>query len=149
MHIGRGGGGANPSRRRSGPALKPLAENRAADRLGALANDFLKPGLHEALLTRRLEELLAQVSDESLVVALADLRDAEASDRVSRHLASIVARAIDRAPEGKRSDEAVRIATELFRRLQPFRDGRGDLKGDEPLDPARVLVALLQRLPDG
>jgi superfamily II DNA or RNA helicase/HKD family nuclease len=114
-----------------------------------LANEFLKPGLHEALLTRRLEELLAQIAEGALVADVAELRDAEASDRVSRHLAGIVARAIDRVPEGKRSDEAVQIALALIRRLQAFEDGKGDLDGDEPLDPARVLVALLQRLPDG
>jgi superfamily II DNA or RNA helicase/HKD family nuclease len=114
-----------------------------------LPNEFLKPGLHEALLTRRLEELLAQILGSTLVAEVDELRDAEASDRVSRHLAGIVARAIDRAPEGKRSNEAVRIATALIRRLQSFTDGKGDLEGDEPLDPARVLVSLLKRLPDG
>jgi superfamily II DNA or RNA helicase len=114
-----------------------------------LANEFLKPGLHEALLTRRLEDLLAQIADEALVADVDALRDAEASDRVSRHIAGIVARAIDRAPEGTRSDEAIRIAAALIRRLQPLTDGKRDLDGDEPLDPARVLVALLQRLPDG
>jgi HKD family nuclease len=114
-----------------------------------MASEFLKPGLHEALLTRRLEELLMAISDEALVADVTELRDAEASDRVSRHLAAIVARAIDRAPEGKRGDQAVRIAAELIHRLQPFTDGKLDLVGDAPLDPARVLVALLQRLPDG
>ena len=43
----------------------------------------LRPGLHEALLTRRLEELLAQIP-EALAVELEELRNAEASDRVSR-----------------------------------------------------------------
>jgi len=114
-----------------------------------MANEFLKPGLHEALLTRRLEELLTHISDVALVADVAAPRDAEASDRVSRHLAGIVARAIEQAPEGKRSNEAVRIAAELIRRLQPLTDGKGDFESDEPLDPARVLVALLQRLPDG
>ncbi len=114
-----------------------------------LAKEFLRPGLHEALLTRRLEELLKQIVDGPLVADVAELRDAEASDRVSRHLAGIVARAIDRAPEGKRSDEAIRIAVELIRCLRALTDGKGDLDSDEPLDPARVLVALLQRLPDG
>ncbi len=114
-----------------------------------MANESLKPGLHEALLTRKLDELLAQIAEGELVADVAELRDAEASDRVSRHLAGIVARAIDRVPEGNRSDEAVRIAAELIRRLQPFMDGKANLEGDELLDPARVLVALLQRLPDG
>ncbi len=124
----------------------------SAERLtdsAALASDSLKPGLHEALLTRRLEELLTQVDDGRFVAEVDALRDAEASDRVSRHLAGIVARAIDRAPEGRRSDEATRIAAELISRLQPLVDGKHDLGGDELPDPARVLVALLRRLPDG
>jgi len=114
-----------------------------------LANKSLRPGLHEALLTRRLEELLTQFEDGALVAEVDALRDAEASDRVSRHLAGIVARAIDRAPEGRRSDEAMRIAAELIRRLRLLLDGKPDLDGDELLDPARVLIALLRRLPDG
>jgi superfamily II DNA or RNA helicase len=114
-----------------------------------LKSDSLKPGLHEALLTRGLEELLTQLRDATLLADVAELRDAEASDRMSRHLASVLARAIDRAPEGKRSDEAVRIAVALIHRLQALMDGKGDLSGDEPVDPGRVLVALLQRLPDG
>jgi superfamily II DNA or RNA helicase len=114
-----------------------------------VANEFLKPGLHEALLTRRLEELLTQIADGALVADLDELRDAEASDRVSRHVAGIIARAIERAPEGKRSDEAVRIAGELIRRLQHLTEGKQSFDGDELLDPARVLVSLLRRLPDG
>jgi hypothetical protein len=69
-----------------------------------VTGESLKPGLHEALVTRRLDELLAQLSDGALVADLDDLRDAEASDRVSRHIAGIVARAIDEAPEGERSE---------------------------------------------
>jgi len=114
-----------------------------------LANEFLKPGLHETLLTRRLENFLGRITDGTLVPDLDDLRDAEASDRVSRHLAGIVARAIERAPEGKRSDEAARIATELIRRLELLMHGKHDFELDELVDPARVLVALLRPLPDG
>jgi superfamily II DNA or RNA helicase/HKD family nuclease len=120
-----------------------------AERLSRLADDFLKPGLHETLLTRRLEGLLERIADGTLVPDLDDLRDAEASDRVSRHLAGIVARAIDRAPEGKRRDEAARIAAELIRRLELITDAKHDFELDELVDPARVLVALLRPLPDG
>jgi superfamily II DNA or RNA helicase len=115
-----------------------------------LTGDYLRPGLHEALLTRRLEELLRQLPDATTLLAdVAELRDAEASDRISRHIAGVLARAIDQAPEGKRSDEAVRIAAALIRRLEALMDGKRDLSGDEPVEPARVLVALLKRLPDG
>ena len=68
---------------------------------------------------------------------------------MSRHLAGMLARAIERAPEGKRSAEAVRIAAALVENLQALTDGKSDLDDDEPVDPGRVLVALLQRLPDG
>ena len=57
-------------------------------------------------------------------------------------------RSIERR-KGGRSAEAVRIAAALLPRLQALVDGKGDLSGDEPVDPARVLVALLKRLPDG
>jgi superfamily II DNA or RNA helicase/HKD family nuclease len=113
-----------------------------------LSSDSLKPGLHEALLTRRLEKLLSQIPEKTLLAELAELRDAEASDRVSRHLAGTLARAIERAPEGKRSEEAIRIASELIEHLQILTAGSDDLS-DEPLDPGRVLVALQRRLPDG
>jgi superfamily II DNA or RNA helicase/HKD family nuclease len=114
-----------------------------------LTSDSLKLGLHEALLTRRLEQLLTQIPDETLLAGLAELRDAEASDRVSRHLAGTLARAIERAPEGKRSDEAVRIAAALIHHLEVLTEGKSDLLGDEPVNPGRVLVALQRRLPDG
>jgi len=114
-----------------------------------LTSDSLKPGLHEALLTRRLEKLLAQIPDETLLAELTELRDAEAADRMSRHLAGMLARAIERAPEGKRSEEAVRIAAALIQHLEALTDGASDLRLDEPVEPGRVLVALQRRLPDG
>jgi HKD family nuclease len=114
-----------------------------------LVSDPLKPGLREALLTRRLQTLLEEIPEGTLLADVADLRDAEASDRMSRHVAEVLARVIERAPEGQRSAEAVRIATALIRSLESVTDRKPDLRDDEPLDPARVLVALLQRLPDG
>jgi hypothetical protein len=114
-----------------------------------LTSDSLKPGLHEALLTRRLEALLNELPEATLLADVVELRDAEASDRISGHLAGMLARAIERAPEGKRSAEAIRIATALIHRLGSLTDRRADLRGDEPVDPGQVLVALLQRLPDG
>jgi len=68
---------------------------------------------------------------------------------VSRHLAGVLAREIERAPEGSRSEEAIRIAAALIRHLQSITRGKGDLLEEEPEEPGRVLVALLQRLPDG
>ena len=67
-----------------------------------MAGGPLRPGLHEALLTRRLEEFVTSVGFE-LLPEVADLRNAEASDRVSRHLATVIARAIDGVPEDERA----------------------------------------------
>jgi len=102
----------------------------------------LKLGLHEALLTRGLEALLSDLDEAAIIAEVPELRDAEASDRISRHLAGIVARAIERLPEGTRSSEAVRMAAALIHRLKELTDGTFDLDVDEPVDPGRVLVAL-------
>ncbi len=125
-----------------------MSEIAEAEKLSSITGDSLNPGLHEALLTHRLEELLATIPEGTLLAEIAELRDAEASDRVSRHLAGMLARAIERAPEGKRSGEAVRIASALMHRLRVVTE-QGDLSRDELVDPGRVLVSLLQPLPDG
>src|SRR5581483_5670541 len=131
-----------------GRTLQRWRKSLAAERLATVPDGSLRPGLQEALLTRRLEELLAQIP-EALVIELEELRNAEASDRVSRHLAGLVVRAIDLAPEGSRGDEAIRIAAGLIRELEAATGGRHDLAGDEPTAPGRVLAALLRRRPDG
>ena len=70
------------------------------------------------LLTRGLEDLLTRLGDESLTPDLTDLHEAEASDRVSRHLASVAAPVIDEMPEGKRREEAVHVAAAVIEALQ-------------------------------
>ena len=131
------------------PATARLAGSHWADKLSLLPDESLKPGLHEALLTRRLKYLLAHRSEDGVVPDVKDLREAEASDRVSRHLAAVVARLIDRAPEGQLSAEATRIAGVVMRSLDAFADDKHVLEGDELVDPARVLEALLRLRPDG
>jgi len=59
-------------------------------------------GLYEALLTGRLEQVLERLPADRLVAQLTDLLDAESADRVSRHFAQLLARAIDAAPERER-----------------------------------------------
>ena len=113
-----------------------------------MADDSLKPGLHEALLTQRLNEFLDADFDDSLVPEVDELREAEASDRLSRHIAGVVARLIDDARDGERAAVGLRIASDLIHALDAHPDGK-DVAADLPVDPARVLVALLRRLPDG
>ena len=54
----------------------------------------LRAGLYEALLTSRLEEALARAPAD-LHREFDDLRNAEAADRASRHIAEAVARAVE------------------------------------------------------
>jgi superfamily II DNA or RNA helicase len=110
--------------------------------------DSLRPGLREALLTQRLAHVLARVESTGLVPEVEPLAEAEASDRVSRHVARLLARAIDAAPEGERSAYAVRLAREVLTLLAAELP-EALLQADLPTEPARVLHALLGRLPDG
>jgi hypothetical protein len=112
-----------------------------------LADEPLNPGLHESLLTTRLEELIANLSGDALVPQIGELADAEASDRMSRHMAALIAQAIEAAPERERRAAAVRIATELIRNLQALTGN--EFQHDQPIDPGQVLLAILRRLPDG
>jgi len=105
--------------------------------------------LHESLVTAELNELVLALGAGALVAELTDLANAEASDRVSRHLGRLVARAIEAAPERDRSATAIRIAEELIQRLEAVAGGTLELADDLPLDPGRVLHTVLRRLPDG
>ncbi|MDQ6726937.1 MAG: DUF3427 domain-containing protein [Actinomycetota bacterium] len=106
-------------------------------------------GLYEALLTGRLEQVLRRLPGDRLVAQLTDLLDAESADRVSRHVALLLARAIDAAPERQRASEGVRLAAALLGRLESLADHDLGLDGDIPVDPGRVLHALLRLRPDG
>ena len=114
-----------------------------------LASGPLNPGLHESLLTAELNDLVSAVGTDGLVAEVAELANAEASDRVARHLGRLISRAIEAAPERDRSAVAIHIAAELIDRLEKLSDETLDLAGDLPLVPGSVLLAVLRRLPDG
>ena len=80
---------------------------------------------------------------------LTDLLDAESADRMSRHVAHLLARVIDAAPERERAAEGVRLASALLGRLQSFAGANLDVDQDVPTEPGRVLHALLRLRPDG
>ena len=108
----------------------------------------LRPGVREALLTERLARALDELTAAGLIAETEALADAEASDRVSRHVGRLLAQAIDSTPERGRAAEATRLAHHVLRVL-------GDLVPSATLqeeylsEPARVLHALLRTLPDG
>jgi superfamily II DNA or RNA helicase/HKD family nuclease len=106
------------------------------------------PGLYEALLTARLEQLVGHLPD-ALHADLQDLANAESSDRVSRHLAQLIARAIESLPEREQAQGAVRLAADLIASLGASLGPTHGLAGDAILDPPRVLTSIVRRRPDG
>ncbi|MGI9022273.1 MAG: DEAD/DEAH box helicase family protein, partial [Acidimicrobiales bacterium] len=111
--------------------------------------DEPEAGLYEALLTGRLQQVLDRIPEDRLVAQLTALLDAESADRISRHVAHLLARAIDAAPERERAAEGVRLATSLLGHLRSLAGQKLHLDDDAPTDPGQVLHAVLRRRPDG
>lgn len=112
-----------------------------------MADDALRPGLHEAILTPRLAALLRALPSDGAIPQQAELANAEAADRVSRHVARVLALAIEAAPERERAEQAARLAREIVRALSESVDA--GLADEAPVAPPAVLHALLRRRPDG
>ncbi len=113
-----------------------------------MTHESQRPGLREALLTPRLERALTDVALSALVAETGELANAEASDRISRHVGRVLAQAIEAVPDGERAAEAVRIARQLLFQLEGLAPTL-ELAADIPVEPGVVLLALLRRLPDG
>jgi len=114
-----------------------------------LSTDGLNPGLHEALVTARLQALLDRLDSATVVAELSELANAEAADRLSRHVAAAVARAIEAAPDNERSPRGAKLATSILQHLDSLVGSEFGIAFEEPSSPATVLHAVLQRLPDG
>ena len=80
---------------------------------------------------------------------VANLVNAEASDRVSRHISHLLAQAIEAIPESHRAQSAVQLAADVLGHLQTLVGSSFDLRSEVPLDPGQVLQAILRRRPDG
>ncbi len=111
-------------------------------------NSSQSAGLREALLTARLELALEALESSFLEPEVERLADAEASDRISRHIARLLAQVIEAAPERERTAEGIRLAREVLQRIDDVAQS-ADLGLDVPTEPGRVLQALLRRRPDG
>jgi HKD family nuclease len=114
-----------------------------------VADDDLKTGLYEALLTRRLAQLLSALPPEACKAELGELLNAESADRVSQHVAQWLARAIDAEPEDGRAKKAVHLAGELLRYLETLTGPSAWLCEEIPVEPGKVLHAVLECRPDG
>jgi len=112
-------------------------------------NGELEAGLREDLVTRRLARTIAGLESQALFTEVADLRNAEAADRVSQHIARLLAKEIEAAPEADRAARAVALAESVLGHLRGLSSTRLGLDDDVPEDPARLLHAILARLPDG
>ena len=108
----------------------------------------LEPGLKEALTTgalrRRLDALSPALHNEGDALA-----DAEAADRLSRHVAAVVARAIDALPENDHASAGLAIVDAVLTALADEAPHAVDLDRDALLSPAQVLRAILRLNPDG
>lgn len=114
-----------------------------------MADYRLKAGLHEALLTAGLSAALDGLPAGDLIADRGELINAESADRVSRHVARLLARAIDAAPEEERADTAIALARAIIGHLRTMVGPKADLDGDLPVAPGAILRALLRRRPDG
>jgi superfamily II DNA or RNA helicase len=109
----------------------------------------LSTGLYEALLTPKLEQGIEQLAGLELAVEVSELENSESADRVSRHIARLVARAIEAYPEHERATAAIRIALELLAELGHHAHEGLDLQDERPREPGQTLQSILRRLPDG
>jgi hypothetical protein len=102
-----------------------------------MGEEELRPGLYEWLLTAALDRDLGAVNEALLHAEIGDLADAEASDRLSRHVASVLARTIESLPDRDRAALGANLAQELLTRLGSVQEGAIDADKDLPLAPPR------------
>ena len=103
-----------------------------------MAEHPLQPGLYEALLTGALDRRLADLVVAAVAPELRALADAEAADRLSRHFALVVTRALEALPEHGRAQAGAQIISRLIELLSQVSNAT-DREVDLPLEPVRVL----------
>jgi superfamily II DNA or RNA helicase/HKD family nuclease len=121
-----------------------LSREIAGVRFRAVTEE-LGPGLYESLitagLTARLGRLPAHLSSEQR-----ELRSAEAADRIAWHLSRQIERALEGVADEERLEVGLKVARELLGRLADLAPAD---RSALPVDPARVLHAVIRRRPDG
>lgn len=103
------------------------------------------PGLYEVLISEGLKAALDDL-DARLISRSRPLRSAEAPNRIAWHLSRQIELALSDLSESERVETGIRIARELLERLAEV------VVVDPtaaPVDPARILHAILRRRPDG
>ena len=112
-----------------------------------MRGDPLEPGVYSELVTHALSAILGD-PDADPRALLTDLRNAEAPDRLSRHLAAVVSRLIKSLAEESRADDGADLVAELITLLDRLRPASGVLD-DQVAGPPRVLDGIRFVRPDG
>ena len=100
------------------------------------------------MLTGALNKRVTDLVAAAVTPELRGLADAEAADRLSRHFAAVVTRALEALPEQGRAQAGAQIISRLIEQFSQVSDVV-DRDVDVLLEPARVLSAILRRRPDG
>src|SRR5688500_6100399 len=107
----------------------------------------LSRGLYEVLLTKALQKHLRN-PELAGDPHLAELRSAEAGDRIALHLASVVERAIAGLPDEDRIRVGVDVARQIIELVATATNAKA-LNAEQPVDPGQILLAVRDRRPDG
>jgi superfamily II DNA or RNA helicase len=107
----------------------------------------LARGLYEILMTQLVEEQL-RTSGHEEAAEINDLRNAEAADRIALHLATVVEKAIDEAPEEDRAAVGAQLARRLIQLIAEH-VGKDQFTKLQPGEAAKVLSSIRRKLPTG
>jgi len=108
----------------------------------------LDRGLYEVVITEALEAQLTRLEDR-LVAVRADLRAAEAADRIAMHIARVVERAVAAVDEKSRAKVAIDLARHLINTVTDLLPDSRDLATERPSELPELLRSIVGRLPDG
>ena len=106
-----------------------------------------RPGLYDTLITEALNKVLGEL-DRSLIPLKGELRAAEASDRISLHIARLVARAVGTLAESERSKGGLALARRLVAEIHSA-VAQAEVEPDQLIETGEVLQAITHRNPDG
>ncbi len=107
----------------------------------------LEPGVYSELITHALSSLLGD-PDADARALVASLRNAEAPDRLSRHVAAVVSRLVGSLDETARAEDGAELVAGLISVLDRLRPESGVLD-DQVSAPPRVLEGVRIVRPDG
>lgn len=104
-------------------------------------------GLYEVLITEALAASLAHLAADHHALR-AELRDAEAADRIALHVTTVLRRILAGLPERGRAAAGIRFARALLERIEQLH-ADAEVAAELPIEPGAVLRAIAAVLPDG